>query len=97
MYDLATITRLNDLAALKAQFPAHDCAEEVLYNPEYESFGDSYVDRDEARTLQDERDTLARTIEQIVADQQDRVNLDFDRWWAKDLLDIVAVNSTQVV
>ena len=59
MYDLATIKRLNDQAALKAQYPEHDCAEEVLYNPEYESFGDQYVDRDEHLGVIEDRRILA--------------------------------------
>lgn len=44
MYDLATIHRLNDAAALREQFPDHNCAEEIEYNPEYESALDSILD-----------------------------------------------------
>jgi hypothetical protein len=43
VYDLRTIKRLNDAAALRKQFPDHNCADEVTFSPEYESFLDDYV------------------------------------------------------
>lgn len=89
MYDLATITRLNDQAALKEQFPSHDCAEEVLYNPEYESFGDSYVDRDILTTVEQDRDALA----QLAQEYADHLRADGEEFEARDIEAIIAVRT----
>lgn len=62
MYDLATIHRLNDAAALAEQFPWHNCAEEVTENPVYEGFMDPYIDREDAREILAERDALALAL-----------------------------------
>lgn len=90
MFGLAEIKRMNEAAAVKEKFPEHDCRDsEDVAN----MIDEMYVDREDAREVQRERDQLAETIRKIVSDQQDRVNLDFDRWWAQDLLTIVEDNT----
>jgi hypothetical protein len=91
MYDLSTINRLNDAAALREQFPGHDCAEEVLYNPEYESFGDSYIDYDVYQSVKDDRDALGAEVRRF----SDHLRAEGEEWAARDLEAILAARGQE--
>lgn len=59
MFSLETIKSMNDAAALKEQFPEHDCTE----SDEVDALIDErYVDREEAELVERERDILAGLV-----------------------------------
>lgn len=89
MFGLAEIRRMNDAAALAETFPEHICEDSESVERMIEEM---YVRSDDYDLIRQQRDRLAQTILGIVETQQDRVGLDFDRWWALDLRRIVEDN-----